>query len=265
MVRISGASLGPIRTSGSTSPSFGRASPPHYSSPYGSPGRSPKGRKEPENQMGLNQCEHCGSTNTPLWRSGPSGPKSLCNACGLRWTKGTLRVNGKNGPSSPARKITRPTLSATLVPAVPSDTEDEPTPMQQSPTRAPKAPRLIKAIPRAARIEKHPIAPTVQDHELAALGLLAQRPDQAPTTTTILRPTVLPARDHLQADARSMCGALDWDTGHFHEEARIHEDADSPVEYCVVADLQLPDLMEVGNIHEMLNNFGGSDGLVAVC
>lgn len=32
-------------------------------------------------------CVDCMTTKTPLWRSGPSGPKSLCNACGIRYRK----------------------------------------------------------------------------------------------------------------------------------------------------------------------------------
>ncbi|CAG7879971.1 hypothetical protein BRARA_C01244 [Brassica rapa] len=32
-------------------------------------------------------CSNCNTTKTPLWRSGPRGPKSLCNACGIRQRK----------------------------------------------------------------------------------------------------------------------------------------------------------------------------------
>ncbi|KAG4195057.1 hypothetical protein ERO13_A06G089500v2 [Gossypium hirsutum] len=32
-------------------------------------------------------CSDCNTTTTPLWRSGPRGPKSLCNACGIRQRK----------------------------------------------------------------------------------------------------------------------------------------------------------------------------------
>uniref|UniRef100_A0A6V7QSS7 GATA-type domain-containing protein n=1 Tax=Ananas comosus var. bracteatus TaxID=296719 RepID=A0A6V7QSS7_ANACO len=32
-------------------------------------------------------CSNCNTTRTPLWRSGPQGPKSLCNACGIRQRK----------------------------------------------------------------------------------------------------------------------------------------------------------------------------------
>lgn len=29
-------------------------------------------------------CLNCGATNTPQWRHGPDGPRTLCNACGVR-------------------------------------------------------------------------------------------------------------------------------------------------------------------------------------
>ncbi|KAJ8903322.1 hypothetical protein NDN08_004430 [Rhodosorus marinus] len=34
------------------------------------------------------RCVHCGTSKTPMWRCGPKGSKSLCNACGIRWKKG---------------------------------------------------------------------------------------------------------------------------------------------------------------------------------
>ncbi|KAL8060879.1 hypothetical protein ABFX02_02G053300 [Erythranthe guttata] len=39
-------------------------------------------------------CRHCGnsSKSTPMMRRGPDGPRTLCNACGLKWAnKGILR------------------------------------------------------------------------------------------------------------------------------------------------------------------------------
>ncbi|GAA5800670.1 hypothetical protein EDC94DRAFT_45869 [Helicostylum pulchrum] len=32
-------------------------------------------------------CTDCGRKDAPEWRRGPRGPKTLCNACGLRWAK----------------------------------------------------------------------------------------------------------------------------------------------------------------------------------
>jgi len=39
---------------------------------------------------GVRQCTHCASEKTPQWRSGPLGPKTLCNACGVRFKSGRL-------------------------------------------------------------------------------------------------------------------------------------------------------------------------------
>ncbi|KAK9729771.1 white collar 2 type of transcription factor [Basidiobolus ranarum] len=36
-------------------------------------------------------CSECGTVESPEWRKGPQGPKTLCNACGLRWAKKTKR------------------------------------------------------------------------------------------------------------------------------------------------------------------------------
>lgn len=41
-------------------------------------------------------CVNCGATETPLWRTGPAGPKTLCNACGVRWKKtGSVIAKGR--------------------------------------------------------------------------------------------------------------------------------------------------------------------------
>ncbi|RDX70080.1 GATA transcription factor 2, partial [Mucuna pruriens] len=39
---------------------------------------------------GARRCSHCASEKTPQWRSGPMGPKTLCNACGVRFKSGRL-------------------------------------------------------------------------------------------------------------------------------------------------------------------------------
>eukprot|EP00252_Welwitschia_mirabilis_P004303 TRINITY_DN145_c0_g1_i1.p1 TRINITY_DN145_c0_g1~~TRINITY_DN145_c0_g1_i1.p1 ORF type:complete len:299 (+),score=3.25 TRINITY_DN145_c0_g1_i1:381-1277(+) len=47
-------------------------------------------------------CVDCKTSKTPLWRSGPQGPKSLCNACGIRYRKArrALAVLGDSSSSS---------------------------------------------------------------------------------------------------------------------------------------------------------------------
>jgi PAS domain S-box-containing protein len=39
-------------------------------------------------------CTDCGTLDSPEWRKGPSGPKTLCNACGLRWAKKEKKRTG---------------------------------------------------------------------------------------------------------------------------------------------------------------------------
>ncbi|KAL4200301.1 hypothetical protein AMTRI_Chr03g55710 [Amborella trichopoda] len=36
------------------------------------------------------RCTHCLAQRTPQWRAGPLGPKTLCNACGVRFKSGRL-------------------------------------------------------------------------------------------------------------------------------------------------------------------------------
>ncbi|KAG4993949.1 hypothetical protein JHK86_030776 [Glycine max] len=53
-----------------------------------------KQKKKVEAQSGgaqsLRRCSHCQVQKTPQWRIGPLGPKTLCNACGVRFKSGRL-------------------------------------------------------------------------------------------------------------------------------------------------------------------------------
>ncbi|CAI9770815.1 unnamed protein product [Fraxinus pennsylvanica] len=55
------------------------------------------------------KCTHCEVTKTPQWREGPTGPKTLCNACGVRYRSGRLYPEY------------RPAASPTFVPSVHSN------------------------------------------------------------------------------------------------------------------------------------------------
>ncbi|KAI4347751.1 hypothetical protein L6164_008534 [Bauhinia variegata] len=46
--------------------------------------------KNVENVQGKKKCSHCMIEETPLWRNGPLGPRTLCNACGVRYKSGRL-------------------------------------------------------------------------------------------------------------------------------------------------------------------------------
>ncbi|KAH9906567.1 hypothetical protein F4778DRAFT_657132 [Xylariomycetidae sp. FL2044] len=47
-------------------------------------------------------CTDCGTLDSPEWRKGPSGPKTLCNACGLRWAKKEKKKNANGGGGNTA-------------------------------------------------------------------------------------------------------------------------------------------------------------------
>lgn len=57
----------------------------------------------------VRKCLHCEITKTPQWRAGPVGPKTLCNACGVRFKSGRLFPEY------------RPAASPTFVPALHSN------------------------------------------------------------------------------------------------------------------------------------------------
>ncbi|TPX58022.1 hypothetical protein PhCBS80983_g03420 [Powellomyces hirtus] len=56
---------------------------------------------------GEKQCEYCATSETPMWRRGPSGCGTLCNKCGVKWRHGKILGDGKlpdaflSGPKSP--------------------------------------------------------------------------------------------------------------------------------------------------------------------
>ncbi|KAL6203011.1 hypothetical protein ACLB2K_026715 [Fragaria x ananassa] len=64
---------------------------------------------EPGKNRETKRCTHCAVTKTPQWREGPLGPKTLCNACGVRYRSGHLFPEY------------RPAASPTFVPAVHSN------------------------------------------------------------------------------------------------------------------------------------------------
>ncbi|KAI7735413.1 hypothetical protein M8C21_033014 [Ambrosia artemisiifolia] len=56
-----------------------------------SPYSSGTGQEEGGSGQGQGRkCTHCLSQRTPQWRAGPRGPKTLCNACGVRYKSGRL-------------------------------------------------------------------------------------------------------------------------------------------------------------------------------
>lgn len=53
------------------------------------------------------RCHSCSRAETPEWRRGPDGARTLCNACGLHYAK-LMRKTGVNKASSLAGSNLRP-------------------------------------------------------------------------------------------------------------------------------------------------------------
>ncbi|GMI88916.1 GATA transcription factor 11 [Hibiscus trionum] len=79
--------------------------------------------KSPSQQpVFVRKCTHCEVTKTPQWREGPKGPKTLCNACGVRYRSGRLFPEY------------RPAASPTFVPSVHSNSHKKVVEMRKKAT-----------------------------------------------------------------------------------------------------------------------------------
>jgi GATA-binding protein 2 len=82
----------------------------------------------------VRRCTHCQIEKTPQWRAGPLGPKTLCNACGVRYKSGRLFPEY------------RPAASPTFVPSIHSNSHKKVVEMRQK--VAPKGDDLLQYIRR---------------------------------------------------------------------------------------------------------------------
>ncbi|KIM79583.1 hypothetical protein PILCRDRAFT_823114 [Piloderma croceum F 1598] len=60
-------------------------------------------------------CFTCGRTDSPEWRKGPHGPKTLCNACGLRWAKQQRKADDGNDATGNGDSHTQARASSSAV------------------------------------------------------------------------------------------------------------------------------------------------------
>ncbi|KAJ1281522.1 hypothetical protein BS78_04G312700 [Paspalum vaginatum] len=72
----------------------------------------------------VRRCTHCQIEKTPQWRAGPLGPKTLCNACGVRYKSGRLFPEY------------RPAASPTFVPSIHSNSHKKVVEMRQKAVRS---------------------------------------------------------------------------------------------------------------------------------
>ncbi|XP_051118609.1 GATA transcription factor 17-like [Andrographis paniculata] len=64
-------------------------------------------------------CSDCHTTRTPLWRGGPAGPKSLCNACGIKYNKKRRQLlgleTGRTNKKQKSKSVNRSSSSSSEV------------------------------------------------------------------------------------------------------------------------------------------------------
>ncbi|KAH6792339.1 GATA transcription factor 12 [Perilla frutescens var. hirtella] len=78
------------------------------------------------------RCLHCATDKTPQWRTGPMGPKTLCNACGVRYKSGRL-VPEYRPASSPTFVLTKHSNSHRKVLELRRQKEQQKAPQQAPP------------------------------------------------------------------------------------------------------------------------------------
>ncbi|KAF9912676.1 hypothetical protein EC991_009412 [Linnemannia zychae] len=61
-----------------------------------------KYRKRAKRSQAPGRCQSCNSSDTPEWRRGPDGARTLCNACGLHYAK-LLRRQNEQAQQSPSQ------------------------------------------------------------------------------------------------------------------------------------------------------------------
>ena len=54
-------------------------------------------RLKKSGKTGRKICSNCGVIKTPVWRKGPLGTGTLCNACGLKYSLGTITLDPETG------------------------------------------------------------------------------------------------------------------------------------------------------------------------
>ncbi|CAE6459201.1 unnamed protein product [Rhizoctonia solani] len=57
-------------------------------------------------------CKRCHRTDSPAWRKGPDGPKTLCNACGLSYAKDAARREAAASASATSADAQAPSAQA---------------------------------------------------------------------------------------------------------------------------------------------------------
>jgi len=108
-------------------------------------------------------CHNCKTKDTPEWRRGPMGAKTLCNACGIRWrlSQAEAAKQKKDGQLSP---INTPQLQFPLHVQLPSPTLSPQSP-SSSPTQTPTT-IAVQNILHQQALQRHQQLQQIQQQQL---------------------------------------------------------------------------------------------------
>lgn len=106
------------------------------------------------------RCVHCGNTETPLWRAGPDGPKTLCNACGVRFKKGKLVLY--KDPQGNLTAVKRHDASPVHVPPAPKKVPKKVVATSPPVQQAPNGGKVVKKVPSEGTIAATAVAKKVK-------------------------------------------------------------------------------------------------------
>ncbi|KAK9807096.1 hypothetical protein WJX73_004421 [Symbiochloris irregularis] len=158
---------------------------------------------------GIKACVQCNATRTPQWREGPEGPKTLCNACGVKRCRQLRQMIEGRKPASNTTKHSAATLnkmSSAPVDHVKLEEHTTATPckrLNSSPVvKRPVRKAAAKSASRTAEFGRTGDWPTEDEDLLWARGSLA--------CTTTLRTSSADSLEHNSDSAEELC----WTPAH---------------------------------------------------
>ncbi|KAK3836792.1 MAG: hypothetical protein J3R72DRAFT_200576 [Linnemannia gamsii] len=109
---------------GQDEPSISKSVTPVKKAPAPTPTPAPVPVAAPSSSSTQKKCSYCDSVSTPMWRRGPNGPGTLCNACGVKWKHGKILEDAsektKATPKPAVAAVVPPPTVAVVIPAAPA-------------------------------------------------------------------------------------------------------------------------------------------------
>ncbi|KAG0251375.1 GATA-binding factor 2 [Mortierella polycephala] len=123
--------------------------------------KSPASGNSPTTASGQKRCTYCDCTTTPMWRRGPNGPRTLCNACGVKWSQGKIFVDSERSASpsnsvstSKSASVSTPVSTSTSIPTAPTTVHSAVATTTTAPLLVPGPASLTTTADAAAQMSK---------------------------------------------------------------------------------------------------------------